>query len=41
MDLRSGWFIGLPIAHKCQDCGYRSKFFPEIEVEKDKEKAKK
>jgi len=41
MELISGWFIGLPPSFKCQDCGFRSKFFPEIEVEKNNKDGKK
>ncbi len=39
-ELRSGWFIGLPPAFKCQDCGFKSKFFPEVEIDANNLKEK-
>lgn len=40
-ELRSGWFIGLPASYKCQECGHKSKFFPEIEIDLEKLSKKK
>jgi len=33
---QSGWFIGLPASYRCLDCKHRSKFFPEVEIDKEK-----
>jgi ssDNA-binding Zn-finger/Zn-ribbon topoisomerase 1 len=39
-ELKSGWFIGLPASYRCKDCGMRSMFFPEIEIEEGEKDAK-
>lgn len=41
MMLRSGWFIGLPPSYRCKNCNFKSKFFPEVELEKIKEQFEK
>lgn len=41
MELRSGWFIGLPPSYKCRKCNFKSKFFPEVELDEIKKQFEK
>ncbi len=38
MELSSGWFIGFPASYKCNSCGRKSRFFPEVDVNEIKKK---